>query len=172
STRQTGHVAAVGLNLYTQMLNQAVQELKGTTSDAPVAVSATQSIILELPLPAYLPEDWIPELSLRLQIYRRIANLTSQHEIETMEEELRDRFGQLPKAVQGLLYQIRIKLLAQRVGATAVIVRDRTVQIRLPFLPEINRDALAQRLGDDVTVTRTAVEIPANDVWQMRLGGL
>lgn len=172
STRQTGHVAAVGLNLYTQMLNQAVQELKGTTSDTPVAVSATQSIILELPLPAYLPEDWIPELSLRLQIYRRIANLTSQHDIETMEEELRDRFGQLPKAVQGLLYQIRIKLLAQRVGATAVIVRDRTVQIRLPFLPEINRDALAQRLGDDVTVTRTAIEIPANDVWQMRLGGL
>jgi transcription-repair coupling factor (superfamily II helicase) len=169
STRQTGHVAAVGLNLYTQMLNQAVQELKGTTEDSPVPVSATQSIILDLPLPAYLPEDWIPELSLRLQIYRRIANLTSQEDIDSMEEELRDRFGQLPKAVQGLLYQIRAKLLAQRVGATGIIVRERVVQVRLPYLAEINRAVLAHQLGDDVTVSRTAVEIPANDIWQMRL---
>jgi transcription-repair coupling factor (superfamily II helicase) len=169
STRQTGHVAAIGLNLYTQMLTQAVQELKGTTGDTPAPVSATQSIILDLPLPAYLPEDWIPELSLRLQIYRRIANLTSQEEIDSMEEELRDRFGQLPKAVQGLLYQIRAKLLAQRVNATGIIVRERVAQVKLPYLAEVNRTVLAEQLGDDVNVTRTAVEIPANDTWQMRL---
>lgn len=171
STRQTGHVAAIGLNLYTQLLAQAVQELKGTTNNEPVPVAATENIVLNLPVPAYIPDDWIPEISLRLQIYRRIANLTTQEGIEAMHAELRDRFGQLPAAVEGLLFQIRVKLLAQKIGATAVLAKDGILQVKLPYLVELDRHGLAQQLGDDITVTRTAVEMPQHDgdAWQERL---
>jgi transcription-repair coupling factor (superfamily II helicase) len=119
-----------------------------------------------LPIPAYLPEDWIPELSLRLQIYRRIANLTTRDEVGAMRDELKDRFGSLPKAVEGLLDQIEIKLMAQAAGASAILVRNKVMQIKLPYLVEINRKALQQLLShyvDDrieVEVTRVAVEFP------------
>lgn len=169
STRQTGHVSAVGLNLYTQLLTQAIQKLKGAGLDEPLPVSATSSMILDLPVPAYLPEDWIPDLSLRLQIYRRIANLTTPDAISEMIAELIDRFGELPPAVQGLLYQIEVKLLAQHAKASAVMARDRVIQIKLPYLPEINRTAFAYKLGRQITVTRTAVEMPIGDLWQERL---
>jgi transcription-repair coupling factor (superfamily II helicase) len=171
STRQTGHVAAIGLHLYTQLLTQAIQQLKGTSEGEPTPILATNSIILDLPLPAYLPDDWIPEISLRLQIYRRIASLTARHDVDVMREELRDRFGQLPGAVEGLLYQIETKLLAQQAGATAIMARTGVIQIKLPYLVEINRDALAHSLGDDVTVSRVAVNFPQDDHehWKRRL---
>ncbi|MEM6530897.1 MAG: TRCF domain-containing protein, partial [Chloroflexota bacterium] len=75
-------------------------------------------------------------------------------------EELQDRFGALPPAVLGLLYQIDVKILALTAGATAVQHRDEFVRIRLPYLPNIDRKALAQTLGDNIKVTRTAVEMP------------
>src|SRR5690606_14613906 len=82
STRQTGHVAAIGLHLYTQLLTQAVQQLKGETGqngetpDVSMTPPPAQSnVTIDLPLPAYLPNDWIPEMALRLQIYRRIGSL-------------------------------------------------------------------------------------------------
>jgi transcription-repair coupling factor (superfamily II helicase) len=172
STRQTGQVAAVGLHLYTQLLTQAIQQLKGKTEDEPTPVTATTGIVIDLPRPAYLPDDWIPEMALRLQVYRRIAGLTRQEDVEAMRSELRDRFGQLPIAVDGLLYQIEVKLLAQRANATHVMARKENIQIKLPYLGEINRPALEQHLGEDVSVSRTAVmfQLDTEDgLWQIRL---
>jgi transcription-repair coupling factor (superfamily II helicase) len=169
SLRQTGHVAAIGLHLYTQLLTQAIQKLKGA-ADGPPAAAETAGIIIDLPLPAYLPDDWIPEMALRLQIYRRIAGLTSREDVEAMRAELRDRFGQLPLAVEGLLYQIEVKLLAQAANATHILGRDDHIQIRLPYLGEVNRPALEQHLGDDARVSRTAITFPLDDeLWQLRL---
>lgn len=172
STRQTGHVAAIGLHLYTQLLTQAIQQLKGKAEGESVPVPATGSMILDLPLHAYIPDDWIPEISLRLQIYRRIASLTNVDEVTAIRDELQDRFGKLPGAVEGLLYQIETKLLAQRAGATAIIARDKIIQIKLPYLVEVNRSALELSLGDDAKVTRVAIEIPGDGFWQERLLGI
>ncbi len=167
STRQTGHVAAIGLHLYTQMLAQAVRDLKrerGLGGDLPQATPVGQStILIDLPLPAYLPADWIPEMGLRLQIYRRIGNLASEADLRAMREELIDRFGPLPAAVEGLLYQIEVKLLAQACAATAVVAQGDRIEIRLPYLVEINRERIARELGADVEVTRTAVAIATGD---------
>lgn len=167
STRQTGHVAAIGLHLYTQMLAQAVRDLKrerGIGGEMPAATPIGQStILIDLPLPAYLPADWIPEMSLRLQIYRRIGNLASEHDIHAMREELIDRFGALPAAVEGMLYQIEVKLLAQACAATAIVGRGDRIEVRLPYLVEVNRDRIARELGDDVQVTRTAVEVATGE---------
>lgn len=174
STRQSGQVAAIGLHLYTQMLAQAVRDLKrqqgATASDLPPEPPISQnSVLIDLPLPAYLPADWIPEMALRLQIYRRIGGLSTTADAQAMHDELTDRFGTLPAAVDGLLYQITVKLLAQSAGATAVMARRDRVEIRLPYLVEINRERLEARLGDGARVTRVAVELPHVDGWRDRL---
>jgi transcription-repair coupling factor (superfamily II helicase) len=170
STKQTGHVAAIGLHLYTQLLSAAVRRLKGDPTPEYVPSTEQQTIPIDLPLPAYLPTAWIPEMELRLQIYRRVAGLTTNEDVDLMRDELRDRFGPIPMAVDNLLYQIDVKILALAAGATGVIGRDQTVQIKLPYLAEINRESLQKQLGDDITVTRTAVEISLDrDTWQLRL---
>lgn len=171
STKQTGQVAAIGLNLYTQLLSQAVNKLKGNAEDAAALAVSAPGIVIDLPIAAYLPEDWIPDMSLRLQLYRRIGSLAQVREVTDLREELRDRFGQLPLAVDGLLYQIEVKLLAQRAGATAVQARDTMVRVKLPYLAEIDREALAERLGEDVAVTRIAAELDQDraGLWRIRL---
>lgn len=170
SHRQTGHVAAIGLHLYTQLLTGAIQKLKGEPDSGPRPAASRSGIVIDLPVAAYLPENWIPEMALRLQIYRRIAALTTQADIDAFRAELGDRFGTLPVAVDGLLFQIEVKLLAQAANATHVMARDNKVQIKLPYLGEINRAALEQSLGEDVSVTRTAISFPlVDETWQIRL---
>ena len=178
STHQTGHVAAIGLHLYTQMLGKAVHDLKvqskigasaATTPASEAPTISESSVLIDLPLPAYLPTDWIPEISLRLQIYRRIGGLNTVDEVEAMRAELRDRFGALPAAVDGLLYQMQVKLLAQDANASAVLSRDGRAEVRLPYLVEMDRPRLERELGGDARVTRTAVEVPMRGEWQIRL---
>ncbi|MBK8020471.1 MAG: transcription-repair coupling factor [Chloroflexi bacterium] len=169
STRQTGHVAAVGLHLYTQMLSEAVRRLRGRSDGGAVPSISESSVLIDLPLPAYLPADTIPDMAQRLQLYRRIGGLTAADQVDEMRDELTDRFGALPPAVEGLLYQIAIKLLAQTSGATALLHRSGVIEVKLPYLVEIDRVRLNNLLGPDTKVTRTAVELPALDDWRERL---
>jgi transcription-repair coupling factor (superfamily II helicase) len=177
STRQSGQIAAIGLHLYTQMLAQAVRQLKrerkeagGQTALPPPPPISQNSVLIDLPLAAYLPADWIPDISLRLQIYRRIGGLSTSDEVSAMRAELIDRFGALPAAVEGLLYQIDIKLLAQSAGASAIVRRHDRFEIRLPYLVELNRERLEMRLGRDVTVTRVAIQVQAPpEAWRERI---
>ncbi|MCU0512488.1 MAG: transcription-repair coupling factor [Anaerolineae bacterium] len=173
STRQTGYIATVGLQLYTQLLQQAVQALKHEATPAGVdALPAypREQVVIDLPVAAYIPGDWIAEMSLRLHLYRRIGSLQTPAELDALAEELRDRFGALPTAVDGLLYQIRVKLLANSIRATAVQQPRQHILIKLPWLAAVNRTALAARLGSDVEVSRTAVELrPEPATWRRRL---
>ncbi|MCY4464635.1 MAG: transcription-repair coupling factor [Chloroflexi bacterium] len=170
SMRQTGHVASVGMHLYTEMLQQAVNEQRGEkTGSDPGPASARERIIIDLPLPAYLPTDWIPEMALRLQLYRRIGNIAQVDEVDAMRDELIDRFGALPAAVEGLLYQIRVKALAQELRATHVQLRRGQIHIKLPYLATLKRGLLEIILGEEIEVTRTELRLPADDDWQERL---
>ena len=169
STRQTGQVASVGLHLYTQLLQQAVRSLKGEATAEAVPTYARDRVVIDLPIPAYIPNDWLPEMALRLQLYRRIGSLQTAAEIETMHAELVDRFGPLPNAVEGLLYQIRVKLLAGALRCIGVVKPRQHILVKLPWLASVDREALAQELGEDIEVSRVAVEIPADELWQIRL---
>jgi transcription-repair coupling factor (superfamily II helicase) len=90
-----------------------------------------------------------------------------------MRAELQDRFGQLPAAVDGLLYQINVKLLAQDAGASAVLARPGKIEVKLPYLVEVRREALEVMLSAgkrDIRVTRVAVELQtAPETWRARL---
>jgi transcription-repair coupling factor (superfamily II helicase) len=108
-----------------------------------------------------------------VQLYRRIAELQVMPGIADMETELADRFGPLPRAVQGLLFQMRVKLLAQAANATAVDSENGQISIRLPYLATADRTALQAHLGHDVRVSRTAIWLPyqtvAEVIWQDNL---
>jgi len=171
-TRQSGHIAAVGFHLYTQLLAQAVKHLKGES--APPQFSAVPpTITIDLPTPAYIPTTYITDTSLRIQLYRRLAELQDMNAIDDMETELADRFGNLPPAVRGLFFQLRVKLLAQLANATAVNSENGQIGIRLPYLATIDRNALQAQLGNHVRVSRVAVWFPyeplMEEEWQRKL---
>ncbi|MCZ7538845.1 MAG: transcription-repair coupling factor [Anaerolineae bacterium] len=171
-TRQSGHIAAVGFHLYTQLLAQAVRHLRGE-SPPPQLPITTATVTIDLPIPAYIPTTFVDDPALRIQLYRRMAEIDRPCAVDEMRDELTDRFGPLPRAVNGLLFQIQIKLLAQQADVTAISSENGQIGIRLPYLATIDRAALQESLGADTRVSRVAVWLPCesqeDSVWQARL---
>lgn len=111
---QSGHMEAVGYDLYCKMLNEAVRQLKGGPE------AETFTTLIDLNVDAYIPEYYIKNEYQKLDIYKRIAAIESEEELEDMTEELIDRFGDIPKKVQQLLVIASIKSLAHSVYVTAI----------------------------------------------------
>ena len=112
---QSGHIREVGIELYQQMLEEAVEQLKSKTTEAPVA-SQDWSPQISLGLPVLIPESYVEDLPLRLGLYRRAAGLTTEAEIDSFAAELVDRFGKLPPETETLIAVLGIKLLCKRAG--------------------------------------------------------
>ncbi|MGK7861443.1 transcription-repair coupling factor [Falsiroseomonas sp. E2-1-a4] len=112
---QSGHIREVGIELYQQMLEDAVQSLKsGERDDARADRDWTPQI--NLGLPVMLPEAYVRDLPVRLGLYRRIGSLQTEPEIEAMAAELADRFGKLPPEAETLLQVVWLKALCRQVG--------------------------------------------------------
>lgn len=176
--RQSGHIAAVGFHLYTQLLTQAVNRLKngqnGQTAKPSILGPAQPepTLTIDLPISAYIPTDYISDMGLRLQLYRRLADLETDQAIDEIGDELADRFGPLPDAVHGLLYQLKVKRHAQTTNATAIGNEDGQIYVKLPYLAEIDRAELQTYLNHGVRISRTAVWLPRDlkrEDWQDRL---
>ncbi len=155
--QQSGHISAVGFDLYTRLLANAVKRRKAEKSGEPLSFDLPEATLIDLPLAAYVPTDYVPDAALRLRLYRRMAVLASLAEIDEMADELADRFGLIPDPVHNLLYQLRIKALAQRAGVTAVTGENGQIKIRIEGLESMNRFHLQRYLGEEVRVSRTAV---------------
>ncbi len=172
--RQSGHIAAVGFHLYMRMLAQAVKQLRelreGAAAPVRVEPEAPREVVtIDIPLPTYIPTDYIPDIALRIQIYRRMGDLTDEAAIAALGEELTDRFGPLPAPLENLLYQLRVKLLALRAGVDAVMGEGGQMSIRLPGLAYVDRVGLQQRLGHNCRVSRAAIWLPREEDWQEAL---
>ena len=111
---QSGHMEAVGYDLYCKMLNEAVVRLKGGEEEESFSTS------VDLNIDAYIPESYIKNEYQKLDIYKRIAAIENEEEMDDMMEELIDRFGDIPKKVQQLLHIAALKSLAHSVYVTAV----------------------------------------------------
>ena len=169
-TRQHGHIAAVGFDLYTRLLAQAVKELREKEGILPETearlpfspLSPVPSPSVDLPLAAYLPEDYVPEVTLRLKLYQRMAGLNTLQEIGRISQELSDRFGPLPEPVQNLLYLLRVKVLADQAGATAVALDDRRVTIRFATPEDLTplKPAVLLKFGQIAKITASFVALP------------
>ncbi|MDO4311480.1 MAG: transcription-repair coupling factor [Eubacteriales bacterium] len=111
---QHGHMEAVGYDLYCKMLNEAVRYLKGETEEEDFATT------IDLNVDAFIPDSYIPNEYQKLDIYKRIAAIENEEEMEDMIEELIDRFGDIPKKVMKLLEVAGLKSLAHSVYVTSV----------------------------------------------------
>ncbi len=107
---QSGQIVAVGLELYTQLMEKAVRELRGEK----VVEEVTPEIHFHLP--AFIPETYVEDPGERLSLYRRLSLSRSDEEVETIGEELIDRFGKIPKEVDHLLEVIKVKILLTRLS--------------------------------------------------------
>jgi transcription-repair coupling factor (superfamily II helicase) len=133
---QSGHIAAVGFDLYVRLVGEAVADFKGTTDEELAEVK------VELPVNASLPHDYVPSERLRLEAYRRIATASDDAAIEEVRAELTDRYGPLPEQAETLLEVASFRAYVRTFGITEVSVQGR--QIR--FAPLELRESQTLRL--------------------------
>jgi transcription-repair coupling factor (superfamily II helicase) len=107
---QHGHLAAVGYDLYTKLLEEAVRHLKGEPAEAQV------DPVVSVDVEAYLPEAYVPEVNQRLALYRRLTDAESPADLADFRSELADRFGPLPVAVEQLLEVVALRVIARPLG--------------------------------------------------------
>ena len=114
---QSGHIKEVGFELYQQMLEEAVMSLKAGIT-GPVADKWSPQITIGTPV--MIPEDYVADLSVRLALYRRLAEIEDEREIDGFAAELADRFGPLPEEVEHLLQIVAIKALCRRANVEKI----------------------------------------------------
>lgn len=125
---QSGHIHAVGFDLYIEMLEKAIAELKG------LKIEEEFEPLISLKVNAFIPEEYIEDITLRLSLYRKIATLKTAEEIETLKSEIEDRFGRLLDEVKNLLDVIRLKIMARELLITKI--QDIEGRIRVVFSPD------------------------------------
>jgi transcription-repair coupling factor (superfamily II helicase) len=164
---QSGHIAAVGFDLYSRLLEQAVRSMKHrleaqTTADTgttavPVAptvmrrvrvderVLVTPLVTVDLPLNAYLPVDYIPDDQVRLSTYQHMAEAQTVAAVRGLRAMLRDRFGKPPEPVENLLTWLTIKSLALQAGVPSVVASEQEYIIKLPDVHDEMHNRLVRR---------------------------
>jgi transcription-repair coupling factor (superfamily II helicase) len=138
---QSGHIAAVGYDLYCQMVNEAVAEMKGEPVKAPSEVK------LDVPTDAFLPADYVPKEELRLEAYRRLAAVTSAAEVDDIRAEWEDRYGPVPAAAESLLMVGALRAECHRLQLTDVQIigqQARLAPIELKTSEELRLRRLAR----------------------------
>ena len=180
---QHGHIAAIGFDLYVRLLQHAVEELRRSAGEPVTAIRRAQHAVatssalgvgpsIDLPVSAYLPEDFAPDSQLRLRFYRRMARVETADEVDALEQEMIDRFGELAEPVKGLLYLLRVRALAAEVGVQAVTSSDGQVVLALPLPLTASASEQVEALMSGVRARGTRVWLSAGDGWQDRLLGL
>ena len=144
-TRQSGHIAQIGFELYCQLLRQSVDRLKGR-KDAPRIeatfkadfVISTESAFLnpkspslgpQASIPSFLPSSWLEDTSLRITAYRELSEAGTEKAVDALESSWRDRFGRIPDAAANLLHIARIKALASSAGIASVEIQAQRLML-------------------------------------------
>jgi transcription-repair coupling factor (superfamily II helicase) len=120
---QSGHIAAVGFDLYCEMVTEAVGELTGT------AAEVAADVVIDLPADAHLPRDYVSRDDVRIEAYRRLAAVGTPGDVDHIRGEWLDRYGPLPPAAEALLGAARLRAECLRIGATSVTVQKGLVRL-------------------------------------------
>jgi len=138
--RQHGHISAIGFHLYTRMLSNAVRDLRGEDRLAPLdrqrfpQMPEPLPAAIDLNLPASIPPQYISDRALRLQLYRRLAEIHSIEKVRELEDEILDRFGPPPEEILNLIYQLELKIAAARAEVRKVARHQKRILLELsPF---------------------------------------
>jgi len=141
---QHGHMSAVGFDLYTRMLADAVEEEKAVFEERP-AVAAHVATVIDLPVDAYLPDSYVPEEPQKLELYRRLGRVATERDLAVVRGELEDRFGPVPGPVERLLEVARLRLAAE--AARIASVSREEGQLVLRFAGTWSRSDTARALA-------------------------
>jgi transcription-repair coupling factor (superfamily II helicase) len=170
-TRQHGHIASVGFHLYTRLLADSVRRLRSRgelpAGPLPPALSIEMGspVNVDLPLAVSIPADYVADKSMRLRLYRRLASILSMVELDALVEEFNDRFGMPPEQVSNLLFQLKVKLLAEKAGLASVSAENGQLVLRFPdgTVPDTLPD-----LSSTVRIGKTALWMPYGSLpdWQ------
>ncbi len=177
-TRQHGYIASVGFHLYTRLLAQAVRDQRQVRG-LPLAEDhklpfkeGHLPVSVELPISIGIPIDYVSDQQMRLRLYRRLANLESEADVDALVEEFVDRFGALPEDVQNLFYQIKVKLRAETAGLASVGIESEQLVLRFPPLPEGVSSRNLAPLGPNMRIGKNAYWLPyasQPEDWRERL---
>ncbi|MEP7133691.1 MAG: transcription-repair coupling factor [Chloroflexota bacterium] len=185
-TRQSGHIQAVGFHLYTRLLADAVRQIrrieaarqdgdvkeegrKIEVSLSSLSQPISMPVNVDLPLAVGIPAEYIPDQDLRLRLYRRIADLRDETEIDALSSEFKDRFGALPEMVENLFYQMRVKLRAEDAGLSGVSSESGQIVLRYPVIGEEKAGGRLADLGPGVRGGKSSYWCSFGDEWQSRL---
>jgi len=142
---QSGEMQEIGFNLYSEMLNHAVKQLqagKEPNLDAPLGVTTE----INLHTPALLPDAYCPDVHERLVIYKRLANCTTDDQLETMHEELIDRFGMPPPQTEALLECHNLRIAAKQQGIVKIDASDAAIQLQFDLQADLDPLKLVKML--------------------------
>lgn len=142
---QSGHIADVGFDMYLRMVGEAVNAFRGELPEP------EPQMRIELPIEAHLPEDYVSSQRLRLEMYKQIAQIRSEADVEAVREELIDRYGEPPGAVESLLAVSRLRNLAREHGIEDIVAQGKYVRFSPVVLPE-SRQLRLERLYPGVVL--------------------
>ncbi|MCD4526666.1 transcription-repair coupling factor [Nocardioides sp. cx-173] len=147
---QSGHIADVGFDLYVRLVGEAVNEFKGETEPE------LNEVRIELPVDAHLPHDYVPSERLRLEMYKRLAEVRADEDVDLIREEMLDRYGNPPQEVEALLLVARFRARARAAGIGEVTIAGKNVRFAPVSLPE-SRVLRLQRLYPK-SIVKTSVD--------------
>jgi transcription-repair coupling factor (superfamily II helicase) len=125
---QHGHMVSIGFDLYCQMLEESIQELKtGET------VEEKEPAIIDINVTAFIPDEWVGDRDVKLMEYKRLANVDSDLAIEIIQAEWKDRFGEIPKETLMLINLVRLRILATELKIPQVRADDEALRISVPY---------------------------------------
>jgi len=120
---QSGHIAAVGYDLYCQLVTEAVAEMKGEEPKIPIELK------IDVPITAFLPNDYVAKEELRLDAYRRLVAVKTHADVQDIRAEWQDRFGELPPPAESLLMVGALRAECHRIGLREIIVSDNRAKL-------------------------------------------
>ena len=174
--RQSGFISAVGFNLYCRLLTEAVEEQRA--EKAGVAAPAPRRLpspTIDLPLSAYIPEEYVADLDTRLSLYQHLTRLDKVESIEALADEFSDRFGKLPEEVRNLLYAVKIKVLATQASIESISHEEGQIVVRrFPGMP-LDKAKLEPLLRDGIKLGTTQIRLNPKRLgreWQGVLEGV
>lgn len=185
-TRQSGHIQAVGFHLYTRLLADAVRQIRRIEAgrgDGEEKIESGKSTILlstfqqpismpvnvDLPIAVGIPAEYIPDQDLRLRLYRRIADLRDETEIDALASEFKDRFGDLPEMTENLFYQMRVKLRAEKAGLSSINWESGQIVLRYPASVNGSEPKRLADLGAGIRGGKNAYWCSFGEEWEGRL---
>jgi len=160
--KQSGYISAVGFSLYCRLLAEAVEEQKAKQAGIAkekVKPSRLPPPTIDLPLAAYIPEEYVSDLNTRLALYQSLVKVDKVEQVEDLAGEFSDRFGALPIEVKNLLYAVKIKALAARAGIESISTEDGQITLRLFDGLQFNKQQLEPFFKDGIKVGLTQLRL-------------